>query len=83
MITPDRLKPDQRIKVEIYDTSGNLVGEQEITGVHTIDEAIGAVASLLPPGTAPNDYVYRVTDLSDGTSERYMLNAHNHPRLIT
>lgn len=84
MITPNRLKLDQRVRVEVYNTNGNLIADNVYTGLHTVEDAILTAAKTATPRDAqPEDFVYKVSNLSDGTSERYMLNAHGHARLIT
>lgn len=83
MKTPDRLRTDQKVRVEIHDSEGHLISNHLYTGLHTIQEAVKEAANAtLPSGAHPEDYVYTVTDVDTGTTGRYRINAHGHIDLL-
>ena len=78
----NRIRPDQLVKVEVTDDDGRTVATHLCDMVNTITQAIQqTVAAVNLPGPSV-DYVYRVTDLSTGVSERYRINAGGHVRLL-
>lgn len=79
----NRIRHDQLVKVEVTDDNGRTVATHLCDTVNTITQAIQqTIAAVALPGPAV-DYVYRVTDLSTGVSERYRLNAGGHVRLLS
>lgn len=78
----NRIRTNQLVKVEVTDDDGRTVATHLCDTVNTITQAIQqTVAAVNLPGPAV-DYVYRVTDLSTGVSERYRINAGGHVRLL-
>lgn len=78
----NRLDLKDVVDVEIINEAGEVLGNAKVTGVHSIEEAIQAALQKIPAASAPEAYVFKVSDISDGTSRRYRLNAHGHVRLI-
>lgn len=78
----NRLSYEDVVDVEIVKEDGSVVSNVKVSGVHSIEEAINAALQKVPAATEPEAYVFRVSDLTDGTSRRYRLNAHGHVRLI-
>lgn len=81
-MTNNRLNWGDKVTVEIYNDEGKVIGKAEVTDVHNVESAIQKALEDVPSATRPEDYVFRVTDLSEGTSRRYRLNAHGHVKLI-
>lgn len=78
----NRLHTADRVLVEIY-LEGKEVGSYEGTGFHNVEQAVqDAVRRSGRAGEDIEDYVFRVTDLSDGTSARYRINAGGNLKLI-
>lgn len=79
----NRVRHGDNVEVEIYDESGKLLGKTSSDNYDSLTDAIETAFTKLLT-TAPNieDYVYRVTNLTTGTSERYRVNAGGHVRLL-
>lgn len=77
----NRLRPQDEVKVVMMDTEGNQVFEFKGTGYHKVFEAIMAAYEASGIDKDARDYAYQVSNLTDGTSERYRLNAHDNVRL--
>ena len=78
----NRLHAADRVQVEIY-LEGKEVGSYEGTGFHNVEQAVqDAVRRSGRSVKNIEDYVFRVTDLSDGTSARYRINAGGNLKLI-
>lgn len=81
-MTANRLHPDDRVLVEIY-SEGMKVDAYEGTGFHSIDRAVRLAYDNSQRATMDiEDYVFRVTDLSDHTSARYRVNAGGNVKVI-
>lgn len=62
---------------------GKEVGSYEGSGFHNVEQAVqDAVRRSGRSVKNIEDYVFRVTDLSDGTSARYRINAGGNLKLI-
>lgn len=83
MMTVNRIRPADEVMIEIYDPEGRKVDTHEGSGYHTVEEAVRDAynASAHTP-LVPDDYVYRVSDLTHGTSARYRINAGAHVRIL-
>lgn len=78
----NRLHAADRVQVEIY-LEGKEVGSYEGTGFHNVEQAVqDAVRRSGRSVKNIEDYVFRVTDLSDRTSARYRINAGGNLKLI-
>lgn len=78
----NRLHAADRVQVEIY-LEGKEVGSYEGTGFHNVEQAVqDAVRRSGRSVENIEDYVFRVTDLSDRTSARYRINAGGNLKLI-
>ena len=78
----NRLKPENDVRIELY-FGGKLQDSYQGSGYSTVEQAIDAAYA----GTHVNhlnieDYVFRVTDLTTGTSARYRINAGGHVRIL-
>lgn len=81
-MTVNRIHQIDRVLVEIYSV-GNKIDSYEGSGFHTVDQAIhSAFDSSKNADRNIEDYVFRVTDLSDHTSARYRVNAGGNVKLI-
>ena len=78
----NRLHAADRVQVEIY-LEGKEVGSYEGSGFHNVEQAVqDAVRRSGRSVENIEDYVFRVTDLSDRTSARYRINAGGNLKLI-
>ena len=78
----NRLHAADRVLVEIY-LEGKEVGSYEGSGFHNVEQAVqDAVRRSGRSVKNIEDYVFRVTDLSDRTSARYRINAGGNLKLI-
>ena len=78
----NRLHAADRVLVEIY-LEGKEVGSYEGSGFHNVEQAVqDAVRRSGRSVENIEDYVFRVTDLSDRTSARYRINAGGNLKLI-
>lgn len=78
----NRLNLSDRVTVEIYD-EGKKIDTFQGTGFHNVTAAIAAAVDNSQSATrSPEDYVFRVTDDTDGTSARYRINAGGHVRIL-
>lgn len=81
-MTANRLHPADDVLVELY-LEGKKVDTFEGSGYNTVREAVqSAFECSERPNLNTEDYVFRVTDLADGTSARYRVNAGGNLRLI-
>ena len=79
----NHIRPVDDVRIEIYDDEAKLVDAYQGSGYHTIEEAI--MAAYEGATHAPldiRDYVFNVTNLTDHTSARYRMNAHDHVRIL-
>lgn len=78
----NRIHPIDDVLVELY-LEGKKVDTYEGSGFHTIDEAVrSAYESSKREYVNIEDYVFRVTNLSEHTSARYRVNAGGNLKLI-
>ena len=79
----NRIRPEDKVKVEFFDDNGKLIDEYEGSGFSNVEEAIAATRQQdglnLPDSEAGS---FTVTNLTNGTSRRYRLNAHGNVKLI-
>lgn len=81
-MTVNRIHTIDEVMVEIY-FDGKKVDTYQGSGFHTVDEAIrNAYEGSDRTPLQIEDYVFTVTDLKSGVSERYRVNAGNHVKLI-
>ncbi len=81
-MTVNRIHTIDEVMVEIY-FDGKKVDTYQGSGFHTVDEAIrNAYEGSDRTPLLIEDYVFTVTDLKSGVSERYRVNAGNHVKLI-
>lgn len=81
-MTVNRIHTIDEVMVEIY-FEGKKVDTYQGSGFHTVDEAIrNAYEGSDRTPLQIEDYVFTVTDLKSGVSERYRVNAGNHVKLI-
>lgn len=81
-MTVNRIHTIDEVMVEIY-FEGKKVDTYQGSGFHTVDEAIrNAYEGSDRTPLLIEDYVFTVTDLKSGVSERYRVNAGNHVKLI-
>lgn len=67
--------------VEIYDDG--KIATFEGSGFRSVTAAIDAAVENSPQADrSPEDYVYRVTDITDGTSARYRINAGGNVKIL-
>lgn len=81
-MTHNAIHPQDEIKIEMY-LEGRNVYTYQGTGFHNIEEVIDACynASSLTDRSA-EDYVFTVTNLTNGTSARYRINAGHHEVIL-
>ena len=83
-----RVRPNNRLdfesidQVEVFKENGDIIGTVKVSGVRSIEAAIEKALQHLPEAKDPEAYVFKVSNLSDGTERRYRLNAHGHVKLI-
>lgn len=78
----NRIRPIDDVLVELY-LEGKKVDTYEGSGFHTIDEAVrSAYESSKREYVNIEDYVFRVTNLTEHTSARYRVNAGGNLKLI-
>lgn len=78
----NRIRPIDDVLVELY-LEGKKVDTYEGSGFHTIDEAVrSAYESSKREYVNIEDYVFRVTNLTEHTSDRYRVNAGGNLKLI-
>lgn len=81
----NRLHPSDNVEVEMYlPSSGSTPVHTCIAkGFHSVENAAQEAWNSLPSPRQPKEmYVYRITNLSTGTTSRYRFNAHGNLRLI-
>lgn len=78
----NRLDFESIDQVEVFKENGDIIGTVKVSGVRSIEAAIEKALQQLPEATDPEAYVFKVSNLSDGTERRYRLNAHGHVKLI-
>ena len=78
----NRIHPIDDVLVELY-LEGKKVDTYEGSGFYTIDEAVkSAYESSKREYVNIEDYVFRVTNLTEHTSARYRVNAGGNLKLI-
>lgn len=81
-MTDNRIRPADDVRVEL-DFGGQKLDAFQGSGFHTVDEAVhAAFHASRRPDLNIQDYVYKVTNLTTGTSARYRLNAGGHLRIL-
>lgn len=82
MTETNRIKPSDEVKLTVYQ-NGRAVDSFEGTGFKELDELVTEVFenSNLDDRNR-EDYVFKVTNISTGTSARYRVNAGGHLKLI-
>lgn len=78
----NRLSPTDEVKVIVYADDSTIVYTASLTGCRSVRQAI---VRTYDKSALPHDdryYVYRVTNLTTGTSARYRMDANNNIRLI-
>ncbi|MBO4977606.1 MAG: hypothetical protein J6C67_02680 [Muribaculaceae bacterium] len=79
----NRIKHGDKVKVDVYDEAGKLMGEKTGDDFYNLTDAIEtAYTAVLPTAGDIRDYVFTVYNLTDGTSGRYRLNADEHVKLL-
>ena len=78
----NRLDFESIDQVEVVKENGDIIGTVKVSGVRSIEAAIEKALQHLPEAKDPEAYVFKVSNLSDGTERRYRLNAHGHVKLI-
>lgn len=78
----DRLHEGDKVTVEIIDADGKVVSTYESTALGNLAQAVGAALDKSLPAVDPTTSVFRVTDQTTGSVERYRLNAHGNLHLI-
>ena len=79
----NRIRPGDKIQVMIYDPDGKKIDTYDGTGFHTIGDAVRSAFESSNRNTEDiRDYVFRVFNVSESTSERYRVNAHGNVTLI-
>ncbi len=82
-IMNNRIRPADDVRIEIHDDEGKLVDAYQGSGYNTVEEAI--MAAYEGAAHAPldiRDYIFTVANLTDRTSARYRMNAHDHVRIL-
>ncbi len=78
----NRINPIDDVRVEIYEGQYK-VGAIMRSGFHNVTEAVeSAYESSRATHNPIEDYVWRVTNLSTGTSARYRIDAGGHLRIL-
>ena len=72
----NRLDFESIDQVEVFKENGDVIGTVKVSGVRSIEAAIEKALQQLPEAKDPEAYVFKVSNLSDGTERRYRLNAH-------
>ena len=76
----NRLDFESIDQVEVFKENGDVInGSTQSRGKNSA--AFNALQQL-PEAKDPEAYVFKVSNLSDGTERRYRLNAHGHVKLI-
>lgn len=79
----NRIKHGDKVKVAIYNEDGKLLGTNTGSDFDNLTDAIEtSYTTVLPTAGDIRDYVFEVSNITDGTSERYRLNADEHVRLL-
>ena len=78
----NRIHPIDDVMIEIYE-EGHRVGAIQRSGFNNVSEAVEAAYEGSRATHNPiEDYVWKVTNLSTGTSARYRVNAGGHLRIL-
>ncbi len=79
----ERIDTSDNIKVEIFNTNGDKVATYKGTGFHSVSDAVNAAFDAKMNENSDREaFVYVVTDVTSGISERYRINAGGNVRLI-
>lgn len=81
-MTPNRIRTEDQVKVQIIDTEGRVRYDFSGTGYHDVAAAIMAAYEASGLTEDARDFAYQVSNETDGTSARYRLNAHDNVRLV-
>lgn len=78
----NRIRPIDDVKVDIYFNGEKIDGYQG-SGYHTVEEAVtAAYESSDRTRLGDEDYVYRVTNLTTGSTARYRFNAGENLKIL-
>lgn len=78
----NRINPSDDVRVEIYE-GAHKVDTIVRSGLHNVGQAVEAAYEGSNATHNPiEDYVWRVTNLTTGTSARYRVNAGGHLRIL-
>ena len=77
----NRIRKEDVVRVDI-ECDGRKVGEIKRGGFHTVAEAIEAAYAEEGASYPKEDCVFTVVNETEGTSERYRINAHGNVKLI-
>lgn len=78
----NRLDFESIDQVEVFKENGESSEPLKSPVSRSIEAAIEKALQQLPEAKDPEAYVFKVSNLSDGTERRYRLNAHGHVKLI-
>lgn len=79
----NRIKHGDRVKVDIFNEDGKLMGSHSGSDFDNLTDAIEtSFTTVLPTAGDIRDYVFAVENLTAGTSNRYRLNADEHVKLL-
>lgn len=82
MSTTNRIHNIDDVRIVMY-LDGREVDAHQGSGYHTVDEAVRDAFNASSRTNMPiEDYVFRVTDLSNDTTARYRINAGGHLRIL-
>lgn len=77
-----RVKPDDEVKVMVFDNNGAMVFTYTARGFHNIETAIDKTFEVSGISGDIRDYTFRVTNIDTAATELYRINAHGHLHLI-
>ena len=80
-MTQNRIHPVDDVLVQMY-LAGKEIAYYRGSGYHNVDAVIRSAYKATDARKNIEDYVFRVTDLSDNTSARYRIDAGDKVRLI-
>ena len=79
----NRLFPGNKVIVDVYNDDGVKVDTYQGADFHNVGEAIHAAYDSTDRNADDiRDYVFKVTDMTTGTHQRYRINAHGNVKLI-
>lgn len=79
----NRLRPADQVKIEVYNNAGKEIAFYLGSGFRDISDAINtAYDNAMAREGDIEDFVFVVTDETEGTTGRYRINAGGHVRSI-